>query len=228
MMLPVTDLLQKFEITTSSISLYEQAMTHPSYHGDNEPDQRDYERLEFMGDAVISLVVAELIFKKQPNFNQGNMSKTRAKLVQTDSLFKIAKEYRLAEYVKIGPSMSRELVATSKKIMENVFEALMGAIYIDQGFFVAQRVLKLLFSQDIQSINVDELTDYKTQLQEIIQADHREAVKYVVTEEAGPAHDRRFTVAVTHDGMELGRGSGSSKKIAEQAAAKDALSKKAV
>lgn len=227
-MLPVTELLQKFNIIGKNYSLYEQALTHPSYHVETEQKGPDYERLEFMGDAIISLVVAELIYRKQPHFDQGLMSKTRAKLVQTDSLFRIAKDYRLADYVKIGPSMSRDLVAASKKIMEDVFEALMGAIYIDQGFFIAKRVIKTLFAPDIECINVDELTDYKTQLQEIIQADHREAVKYIVIEEAGPAHDRRFTVAVTHDSMELGRGNGPSKKIAEQAAAKDALRKKAI
>lgn len=227
-MLPVSDLLQKFNITGKNFSLYEQALTHPSYHVETDEKGPDYERLEFMGDAIISLVVAELIYRKQPHFDQGLMSKTRAKLVQTDNLFRIAKDHRLADYVKIGPSMSRDLVATSKKIMEDVLESLMGAIYIDQGFFVAKRVIKTLFAQDIEDINVEELTDYKTQLQEIIQADHREAVKYTVVEEAGPAHDRRFTVAVTHDGTELGRGSGPSKKIAEQAAAKDALRKKAI
>lgn len=222
---PLLDLLK---LEPNNLSLYELALTHPSYNGDVSGEGQDYERLEFVGDAVVSLVVAELIFSEYPHFDQGMMSKTRAKLVQTEGLYRIAKELDLAAYVRIGHSISRQIVATSKKILENVFEALMGAIYIDQGFEVAKRIIKHLFFQRIKLIDVEMLTDYKTQLQEAIQAEHREAVTYIVDEEKGPAHDRRFTVSVSFAGTILGRGSGLSKKAAEQAAAADALKKKAV
>jgi len=174
------------------------------------------------------MVVAELIFKEHPEFDQGEMSKTRAKLVQTDNLFKIAKDLQLADYIRSGHSIAQEIIATSKKILEDVFEALMGAIYIDQGFKIAHRIIKDLFIKSVIDIDVDLLTDYKTQLQEAIQAEHRESVVYTIEEESGPSHDRHFIVNVSFSGTILGRGQGSSKKMAEQQAAHDALKKKAV
>lgn len=226
-MVHIHDLIEKFGIQMHDQALYELALTHPSYNADSACPGEDYERLEFMGDAIISLVVAELIFRSHPNFKQGLMSKTRAKLVQTEHLYRIAKDLGLVHYIRLGHSISKEVVATSKKILEDVFEALMGAIYIDQGFEVAERVIKQLFAHSVTLINPEQLTDYKTQLQEAIQAEHREAVIYQVADESGPAHDRHFVVTVSFGGTILGRGQGSSKKIAEQQAAADALKKKA-
>ena len=227
-MLPISRLLERLGVKPKKHDLYELAITHPSYHADTKERGGDYERLEFMGDAIISLIVAETIYKTHPEFDQGTMSKTRAKLVQTESLFRIARDLDLAEYVRIGHSISKEIVATSKKILEDVFEALLGAIFIDQGYLVAKRVIVSLFQQAVIDIDVGLLTDYKTQLQEAIQAEHRESVVYTVEEESGPSHDRHFSVVVSFGGMVLGRGSGSTKKMAEQQAAYDALKKKAI
>jgi len=223
----IADLLAKLNVEALSLPLYELALTHPSYHAEEHDCQGDYERLEFMGDAIISLVVATLIFKHHPQADQGLMSKMRAKLVQTDNLFRLAQQLELAKYVKIGPSITKDIVASSKKIMEDMFEALIGAIYIDHGFAIAEEVITSLFASSIESIDIASLTDYKTQLQEAIQAEHRESVTYFVDSESGPAHDRHFTVSVSFGGTVLGRGSGSSKKLAEQKAAEDALKKKA-
>jgi len=223
----IDSLLTKLDVIANDISLYEMSLTHPSFHADSMDEGVDYERLEFMGDAVISLVVATLIYQRHPEADQGTMSKMRAKLVQTDNLFRLGQRLELAKYVRIGPSITKELVAVSKKIIEDVFEALMGAIYLDQGFDKASAVISSLFASAIDTIDVATLTDYKTQLQEAIQAEHREAVVYAVDAETGPAHDRHFTVSVSFGGTVLGRGSGSSKKMAEQKAAEDALRKKA-
>jgi ribonuclease-3 len=226
-MKPVSELISQLGIRPRKISLYERAVTHPSYHVESHGLDNDYERLEFMGDAIISLVVAELIYRSHPDFDQGMMSKTRAKLVQTSGLVVLAQSLQLAEYIRVGHSMTKTAVLESKNILEDVFEALMGAIYIDQGFKIAKKILLPLFEKTVQDIDVEGITDYKTRLQEAFQAEHRESVTYKVEEESGPAHDRHFVVSVSYDGQVLGRGSGSTKKDAEQKAACDALGKKA-
>ncbi|MFA5235922.1 MAG: ribonuclease III [Bacilli bacterium] len=226
-MRPISELTAKLGIKTRRTSLYQQAVTHPSFHSEGKGIDSDYERLEFMGDAIISLVVAELVYRHHPDFDQGMMSKTRAKLVQTEGLVALAQNLNLVEYVRVGHSMTKAALAGSKNILEDVFEALAGAVYIDQGFKVAKKVLLPMFEAMVKNIDVEAITDYKTRLQEAFQAEHRESVTYKVEEESGPAHDRYFVVSVSYDGQVLGRGSGPSKKDAEQKAACDALGKKA-
>jgi ribonuclease-3 len=187
---------------------------------------KDYERLEFMGDAFISMVVADLVFQLHPAWSQGELSKTRAKFVQTNSLVKIAKDLNLAAYVTIGPSIKREMVQQSDKILEDIFEAFVGAIYLDLGFEKAYAFVGNFFRPLITEVDMDDLTDYKTRLQEEMQAEFREAVTYDKIDESGPAHDKNFTFQVSFNGIILGTGTGPSKKKAEQAAAKVALEKK--
>ena len=122
----------------------------------------------------------------------------------------------------------REKINDSKKILEDVFEAFIGAVYLDQGFNVTRKLVRRFFYHPVQNLSPEELTDFKTRLQEEIQAEHTEAVRYVVEQEDGPAHARVFTVAVVYNDTILGRGTGNSKKEAEQKAAQDALSKKAI
>ncbi len=226
-MKPITELITKLGIRTRRPSLYDRAVTHPSYHVEGKGPDSDYERLEFMGDAIISLIVAELVYRHHPEFDQGMMSKTRAKLVRTEGLVSLAQNLDLAEYIRVGHSMNKAAVAGSKNILEDVFEALMGAVYIDQGFKITKQVLLPMFETMVKDIDVEVITDFKTRLQEAFQAEHRESVTYKVEEESGPAHDRHFVVSVSYDGQVLGRGSGPSKKDAEQKAACDALGKKA-
>jgi ribonuclease III len=219
-------LLKRFKIKPRNIKHFELAFTHTSFNKENTVIGSDYQRLEFMGDAIISLVVAELVYRLHPQWDQGQMSKTRAKLVQTETLSSMASQYHLSDYIRIGASITKVKVASSKKILEDVFEAFMGAIYIDQGYKVAARILNKLFYELVKTISIDSLTDYKTQLQEQMQADYRESVTYEVVSETGPAHQKRFKVVVKYNGSILGSGYGPSKKIAEQYAAQQALSKK--
>ena len=225
-MQPVQQLLEQLQIQAHNLSLYQLAFTHTSVNASGKSIGKDYERLEFMGDAFISMVVADLVFQLHPEWSQGELSKTRAKFVQTISLVKIAKELNLAAYVTIGPSIKREMVEQSDKILEDIFEAFVGAIYLDLGFEKAYAFVANFFRSLITEVAMDDLTDYKTRLQEEMQAEFREAVTYDKIDESGPAHDKNFTFQVSFNGIILGTGSGPSKKKAEQAAAKVALEKK--
>ena len=224
----VCGLLKKLHITYKDIAIYEQALTHPSYNGEVNTKHQDYEKLEFMGDAVLGYVTADLVYKNRPEMSEGNLTKLRSVLVSTKPLAAYARKIHLDEYVRIGHSITQTQVKESDKILENVFESLVGAIYLDAGLNSAYRFIKKVLLNDIISYDADNLTDYKTKLQEEIQAEHRDAVQYVTVSQSGPAHDRTFTVQVKYNDIVLGTGTGKSKKKAEEMAAKDALSKRSV
>lgn len=223
-----SDLLKKLKIVYKDIAIYEQALTHPSYNGEVNTKHQDYEKLEFMGDAVLGYVTADLVFKNCPNVDEGILTKLRSSLVSTKPLAAFARKINLPEYIRIGHSITLNQVKESDKILENVFEALIGAIYLDSGLKNAYRLISSLLLPDIINFDVDSLTDYKTKLQEEIQAEHRDAVQYVTVATSGPAHNRTFKVHVLYNGIVLGEGEGKSKKKAEEMAAKSALSKRSV
>ena len=218
----------KFGVSPKKTDLYLLALTHPSCNSEQNTKHQDYERLEFVGDSVIGFVSADLIYKAHGEMDQGLMSKLRSYLVCSKSLANYSRKYKFYEFIRIGHSITSEQLYKSDKILEDVFEALMGALYLDQGIEVAYRVIKEILYDDILNTGIDELIDAKTRLQEEIQSEYREAVKYVLIDETGPAHDRTFEVEVLFNGLVLGKGKGKSKKAAEEAAAKDALSKRSV
>lgn len=224
----VSDLLKKLHITYKNLAIYEQALTHPSYNGDANTKHQDYEKLEFMGDSVLGYVTADLVYKNRPEMSEGDLTKLRSVLVSTKPLAAYARKISLDQYVRIGHSITASQVKESDKILENVFESLIGAIYLDAGLKAAYRFIKYILLKDIKTYDADNLTDYKTKLQEEIQAEHRDAVQYVTISQSGPAHDRTFTVQVRYNDIVLGTGTGKSKKKAEEMAAKDALSKRSV
>lgn len=180
------NLLKKIHIPYKNIAIYEQAATHPSYNGESNVKHQDYEKLEFMGDAVLGYVTADLVYKNRPEMSEGDLTKLRSVLVSTKPLAAYARKLGIHKYIRIGHSITVEQVEKSDKILENVFEALIGAIYLDSGLKNAYRFISSILLDDIISYDVDDLTDYKTKLQEEIQAEHREAVKYVVVEQKVP------------------------------------------
>ena len=224
----VEALLKKLHIAYKNVAIYEQALTHPSYNGDVNTKHQDYEKLEFMGDAVLGYVTADLVYKNRPEMSEGNLTKLRSVLVSTKPLAEYARKINLPSYIRIGHSITQNQVKESDKILENVLEALIGATYLDAGLKVAYGLIKKLLLKDILAYDTDNLTDYKSKLQEEIQAEHRDAVQYVTVETSGPAHDRTFKVQVLYNDIVLGTGVGKSKKKAEEMAAKDALSKRSV
>ena len=224
----INELLNTIKIRPNSLDLYVLALTHPSYNADVNTKHHDYERLEYMGDAVLGFVSADLIFKTYPDMDQGLMSKLRSNLVKSASLADYARRISLADYIKTGHSINPDKINESNKILEDVFEALIGAIYLDKGLNVAFKFISYFLKKDIKNACLDDLTDSKTRLQEEMQAEHRDSVHYELVNQSGPAHDRTFVVNVLFNDIVLGTGSGKSKKMAEEAAAKDALSKRSI
>ena len=224
----LSKLFDILKIRPKDHKLYELALTHPSFNSEANTKHQDYERLEFVGDAVIGLVSADLIYNLHEEMDQGLMSKLRSYLVCSKSLANYSRKIKLFDYVQIGHSISSNQLEKSDKILEDVFEALMGAIYLDLGINTAYRIVKDFLYKDIKNTGIDVLIDAKTKLQEDIQSEYREAVKYELIDEYGPAHDRTFEVQVTFNGLILGKGVGKSKKAAEEAAARDALSKRSI
>ena len=227
-MKPVTELLKKLSINYNDLELYVLALTHPSFNADANTKHEDYEKLEFMGDSVLGFVCAELIFKNREDLDQGYMSKLRSYLVKSASLANYARKIELQSYIRAGHSLNPEQISKSNKILEDVFEALVGAIYLDQGIEVATEYLTGFLKEDIINTDLSVLTDPKTRLQEEMQAEYRDSVRYVVIKEEGPAHDRTFTVNVMFNDIVLATGTGKTKKAAEEDAATKALAKKVI
>lgn len=224
----IEELLTKFNIKVVNLELFDLALTHPSYNSESNTKHHDYERIEFIGDSVIGFVSADLIFKYHPEMDQGLMSKLRSFLVRSKSLANYGRKIELYKYIKTGHSISEEQLCNSDKILEDVFEAFIGATYLNCGINFTYDMLKGFLLEDIKNGNKLDLVDPKTRLQEEMQDEYRESVKYVVVDEEGPAHDKTFYVEVLFNNIVLGKGSGKSKKAAEEAAASDALSKRSV
>lgn len=222
------ELFPKIFIKPKNLDLYALALTHTSYNADAKTKHHDYERLEYIGDAVLGYVAADLIFKIHPDMDPGMMSKLRSYLVKSHSLATYARKISLADFIKTGNSINVEKINESDNILEDVFEALIGAIYLDLGINKAYSYIKSFIYNDIKNIDLDILTDYKTKLQEEMQSEHRDSVNYVVYDEKGPAHNKTFYVHVMFNGCLLASGVGKSKKAAEEDAAKNALSKRCV
>jgi len=224
----ITELLNKLHIRPKSVDIYNLALTHSSYNAEAKTKHKDYERLEFMGDSVLGFVSATLIFKLHPDMNQGTMTKLRSHLVQSKSLADYARKIELYNYVKTGHSIDSSTIKESDKILEDVFEAFIGAIYLDAGLKKAGKFISYFIEKDIKHFDEDELTDYKTRLQEEMQSEFRNSVTYNLLSKKGPSHNPSFIVEVLFNGIPLATGEGKSIKKAEQNAAKKALEKKAV
>lgn len=222
----IAELLKHLHLDYKDVSLYEQAFTHPSFNADAKTKHHDYERLEFLGDSVLGCVVSELAFKLHPDMDQGVLTKLKSTLVSTDELAALARSLTYHDYIRVGNSFATK-VSESKHVLEDVFEASIGAMYLDLGFAKTRDFIIRVLKQPIQNFKIEDLQDYKSRLQEEMQGEHRESVTYEVINTTGPAHDKRFKVRVIFDGMTIGVGEGNTKKAAEQMAAKAALEKKA-
>ena len=195
------------------------ALTHPSYS--NEFGGENYERLEFLGDSVLQLIMSEY-FYKNTNLLEGDMSKTRASYVCEAALFEYSKKINLIPAIKVGHGLDH---TNNETIVADIFEAVLAVIYLDKGYSVARDYIYEIVIPYIEKKQVF-LSDYKSHLQEMVQTE-RKSVEYILIDETGPAHDKTFTINVLVDGIVFGTGIGKSKKEAEQNAAKDAIKKAA-
>ena len=220
----VFDFLDKYSIPYQNKDLIQQAFTHSSYVNEHKIPYGDNERLEFMGDAVLQIYTADHLYKIKPALKEGLMSTRRSNLVSEKALAEFVREYHLNDYLLLGAGEEKTGGRERDSIISDMFEALIGAIYLDSGFEVACRLLDILMGKHLKEI--DESTfDYKTKLQEYVQADSRKDIVYETVSESGPSNKPRFEVVVKVDGLVFGKGNGTSKKQAQKMAAKNALEK---
>ena len=217
--------LQAMEIPYHDIEIFKQAFTHTSYANENKLKNHDYERLEFLGDAVLQYHVSRYLFVLYPTMPEGRLTKLRSKLVREESLARFARELDLGAYIYLGAGEINNGGRDRDSVLADIFEAFMGAICHDCGMKYVDMMLKKTIYRHINDVNYDDITDFKTKLQELIQADQRKTVTYELLSATGPSNNPVFEMAVKMDDMILGTGIGSSKKRAEQQAAKDALNK---
>ncbi len=204
------------------ISLLERAMTHSSYSGGK--NRGSNERLEFLGDSVLQLTVSQYLFTNMTTEPEGGMTKLRASIVCENSLYNFAKRIDLGRYLLLGKGEEMTGGRERRSILADAFEALIAAIYLDGGMQQAMEfILRFVPSIDAIKSGKVKLGDYKTILQEIIQQNPEEHVTYEVSEEDGDNHHKIFFATVMLNGQGIGKGSGHSKKEAEQAAAKEAI-----
>ena len=213
-------------VSFNDLSLLQQAFVHRSYLNENpEFPLGSNERLEFLGDAVLGFMVAEDLYRRFSDLNEGKMTKLRSALVRQDSLARLASSLRLGDYLYLGQGEERSGGRRRPRNLACTLEAVIGAIFIDQGSANTKDFILRLFSSCLQQVIEEGLADYKSKLQELAQAKSREKPLYRVVEATGPDHDRMFCVDVVMEGEVLGRGCGKSKRSAEKEAARQALVK---
>jgi ribonuclease-3 len=206
------------------MTILEEACRHSSYVNEQSlPGMRNNERLEFLGDAVLNLVVGHLLMQRFQDLPEGNLSRMRAGLVNEIQLAELAKKLHLGDYLLLGKGELQTHGRDKESILADTFEAVIAAIYLDGGFHAAFKFISAHFSKQIQSAEPPVLSfDYKSKLQEIVQETHKITPVYKVIEESGPDHDKTFVVQIQIDNVKA-KGVGKSKKRAEQDAARSAL-----
>lgn len=215
------DILDKLDIPYTNLKLYEQAFTHTSYA--NEMNTKSYERLEYLGDAVLELIISEYLYKTT-DVPEGKMTKLRSSYVCENALYKYSCLLGLNEYIKLGKGEAERDGKHNKTIVADVFESFIGAIFLDCGFDIVKKFMNDKIIPLIESHSIDFIEDYKSVLQEWVQTD-RKSLVYEVVDESGPAHDKTFKIVVKIDNIVYGEGVAHSKKEAEQLAAQSALKK---
>jgi ribonuclease-3 len=202
------------------------AMTHRSYLHDDMERWASNERLEFLGDAVLGMLVTETLFKKYPQGSEGELTKAKSFIVSRSMLAKRAQEINLGRFLYMGNGEDRSGGRQRKSILSDAFEALIGAIYIDGGLEAARRFVKKFVLQNVNQYFQSEYhQNFKSWLLEYAQARGDAVPKYKVLKETGPDHQKVFTIIVTINGKTMGKGKGFTKKSAEQNAAKHAIEK---
>lgn len=207
--------------------IYLEACTHSSYANEHHRQMDDNERLEFMGDSVLQIWSATQLFLMEPKMHEGQMTTLRAQTVCESTLYVLNRQLGWYEFLRLGVGEEKTGGRNRESILADQFEACIGAIYIDQGYHVCDEILTKYMKPVFKQEKSEAVTDYKTHLQEVIQADSRKTIQYKLLEEKGPSNAPTFTMGVYLDDILLGQGTSSTKKKAEQKAAKDAFEKMA-
>ena len=200
-----------------------EALSHSSYANEKKRCRNSNERLEFLGDSVLSIVTADYLYHTFPHLPEGELTKLRASLVCEKALHVFAQEIHLGDFLLLGKGEEHTGGRTRSSILADLFEAVIAAIYLDGGMQPAKQHVLRFITKSVQHMETVQFRDYKTALQEIIQKNPEEKVEYVLADETGPDHNKAFTVEVCLNSNIIGTGVGKSKKEAEQMAAKEAL-----
>ena len=217
------EIVNKYQLNIKVNDYIIEALTHSSYA--NEHNMKSNERLEFLGDAVLGLLVARYIYDTYPNIPEGKMTKLRASYVCEDANEKYCKEVGVDKLILLGNGEEQNGGRTRPAVLNDAFESFLGAVYLTGGLSEVKKILEKVVFPCILENDEKPFIDYKSQLQEYIQAESRSILVYRLDNTEGPAHKRVFTISAVLDGICLGTGTGSSKKDAEQLAAKEALEK---
>ena len=217
------ELENKLEYKFKDKNLLKTALTHSSYANESKDSLQSNERLEFLGDSILSAVVSEYIFYKYPDLPEGKLSKLRASLVCEKTLCKFSKKINIGNFLLLSHGERNCNGANRASILADAFEAIIAAIYIDGGFDSAKEFILGFIKNEINNSHVLEFKDYKSLLQEIVQKNKGEKIEYMLVEESGPAHSKIFKIDAKINSNVIGHGVGKSKKEAEQMAAKDIL-----
>jgi len=207
----------------NDLTLLDTALSHSSFANEQKKSvEGSNERLEFLGDAVLGLSVSKILFECKPNLPEGRMTRLRAEIVCEKSLASFARQFDLGSYIKLGRGEEKGGGRKRASILADAAEAIIAAIYLDGGFEPVIKLISTFLATD-EAVKERENTDYKTSLQEVVQLKQGQVLSYHVVDESGPDHMKLFSVEVLLNEKAIGRGSGKSKKEAEQAAAKAAL-----
>jgi len=219
----INELLNDLGWKAGNLSYYEQALTHSSFAHERGHRRLHNERLEFLGDAVLELIISDYLYQKYSQLSEGKLTKLRADLVCEASLARIAYGLNLGQYIRLGKGEIVGGGASRPSLLADTIEALIGAHYMDQGFEVSREKVLELFFPILQELQEGHLRrDFKTLLQEFTQARYAVTPSYRIVRESGPDHEKTFTAEVMLAADVVGAGEGRSKKEAEQAAAKEA------
>jgi ribonuclease-3 len=221
----MAELETKIHFQFKNSELLARALTHKSFAHELRDKGEHNEKLEFLGDAVLDLVLGEYLMELFPGDGEGGLSKKRASLVNEEVLSKLGMELELPKFLRLGKGETITGGAQKPRLLASAYEALVGAMFMDGGYEVVREFARRDFSKLIEGLDPvqDFERDYKTRLQEVMQKETKEAPVYELISEEGPPHDRAFTVCVRVKEVNLATGTGRSKKIAEQEAAKKAL-----
>jgi len=222
----IVELLNKMGWEYRDISLYQEALTHSSYAHEQNGELRHNERLEYLGDAVLELVVSDYLYRNYPDYSEGKLTKFRSDLVCKDALVQIAVKYDLGTYLRLGKGEASGGGHTRPSLLADAVEALIGALYLDVGFDRCYNLVMELLKIGVKALEEEELRrDYKTLLQEHVQSYYGVTPMYRMRGESGPDHKKVFHSEVLLNGEVMGVGSGKNKKEAQQDAARKAWEK---
>ena len=226
-MMTLHNLEIKLKVQFKEIEVLEEALIHSSFSNENSfNEKRSNERLEYLGDAVLDCVISKELFNKYPNLSEGELTEFRSILVREETLSIISQSYELGKYLLLGKGEDSSMCRLPSSNLANVFEAIVGAIFIDQGYELTEAfVLRSMKNKIDELITNESYKDPKSQLQEILQSKKNELPIYKVVDIVGPPHKKQYTVEVIVDGKVLGKGCALKKVDGERLAAIEAIKK---